>query len=181
MHILFDIFALWSISFFAMIFVVGLIVAALAEHEHGGFATIVMAVFLVGLDKLSHVPVWLSMKAHPFAWIVAVLAYLCIGVGWSLLKWGIFCYREKVTALNAYNKWKNSGDSYRLNNRPQARDHKDKIVTWMTYWPLSAVWTFFDDVIGELFNAAFERCEAAFDKISEKAFSKVPKPTVDTK
>lgn len=169
MHFLFDIFALWSLGFYILLAVFCLIEAALAEHEQGGFATLLMIAFLIGLDKLSHVPVFQTIRQHWLSATGLIVLYLLVGVAWSLGKWTMYCYKRKTDYKDA------PGDYERrmLSGRPLPRDHKSRIMAWMGYWPYSMGWTFCDDVIGQFFNWAFERCEAKFDKISEKMFKDI--------
>lgn len=174
MHFLFDIFALWTLGFYILLVIFCLIEAALVEHEHEGFATLLMIAFLVGLEKLSHVPVVQTIKQHWLTAIGLIACYLLIGVGWSLVRWYMFCYKQKTELLDPHNEWNKKN----LSSRPLPREHKSRIMGWMSYWPFSMVWTFFDDVIAEFFNWAFEQCENRFDKISEKIFSGV-KPVKD--
>lgn len=53
---------------------------------------------------------------------------------------------------------------------PQAGENKGRIMLWMTYWPVSAVWTLVDDPVRRLFLAIWEWLSGTFQRISDRAF-----------
>lgn len=56
---------------------------------------------------------------------------------------------------------------------PKARDHKGRIMIWMTYWPWSFVWTMIDDPIKKIFKAIYRSLQATFQKMSDRVFAGV--------
>lgn len=167
---LLSLFVLWSLPFWCLLFVVSLVIALLVEHEHGTPATIVAIAFLVGLEKLAHVPLWTTILHNKLATLGIFAAYLAAGVVWSLVKWSVFCAKQRRKAINS--QYENDSNK----NRPLPKNHKDRIVAWMSYWPFSATYTFFDDVVGRIYEIAFEYFEKRFDQISTKIFADVEPP-----
>jgi hypothetical protein len=53
---------------------------------------------------------------------------------------------------------------------PKARDHKAKILTWMTYWPWSMVWTLINDPVKRLFKYIYRSIQELLQSISNRAF-----------
>lgn len=166
MHILFELFALGTLTFYATMLALLFIIAALTEHNRGGWATIIAIGTIFGLNYLSHVPIFTAIRQHPLIAIGIVIGYLIVGVIWSMAKWAIYCLDQRTIALDPRVRHDVAP--------PVPRNNKDRIVTWMSYWPLNMVWTFFDDVVAKAFSMAFERFEGSYEKISQRMFKNVP-------
>lgn len=53
---------------------------------------------------------------------------------------------------------------------PKAGDHKGRIMTWMCYWPWSAVWTLINDPVKRLFKQIYLQIQGLLQAISNSAF-----------
>jgi hypothetical protein len=89
--------------------------------------------------------------------------YFIIGLGWSFGKWYFFLLKEK----DQY-KYRVSGTKI-----PNASDNKNRIMTWMCYWPFSGLWTLIDEPIKKGFNHIFNKFKSRYDKMAESMFSDV--------
>ena len=54
--------------------------------------------------------------------------------------------------------------------KPLARRYKGQIITWMTYWPWSALWTLINDPIRRFFRWVYEQLSGVLQAISDRAF-----------
>ena len=63
--------------------------------------------------------------------------------------------------------------------RPKWREKKQKLSTWVIWWPLSMFWSFFDDFIKRSINAMLEWFGGIFDAISRKAFRRFEEDEVE--
>jgi len=56
---------------------------------------------------------------------------------------------------------------------PTASDNKAIIVSWITHWPISAIWTVINDPIKKVINYIFEQIKGLFQKMSNRIFRNV--------
>lgn len=56
---------------------------------------------------------------------------------------------------------------------PQARAHKARITTWMTFWPTSFVWTMINDPVRAICAHIYVTIQQWLQNISNRAFSRV--------
>lgn len=55
---------------------------------------------------------------------------------------------------------------------PLASQHKEKIVTWILWWPTSAFWTILNDPLLRLANWMYARFQGMYTRIANKVFAK---------
>lgn len=152
----------WLLSVIAFIF----IITSLEHRRYGGTgATWVMLLFfgvlyLWGGNTLSSIGEYLSQ--NPIRSLLYGLGYITTGIVWSFVKWYYFLlnYKEKVD--RSYANWRNY--------IPKASDNKGKIIAWMTYWPMSGVWTIINDPIRRIYDRIYKRIGRVYDKISDRIF-----------
>jgi hypothetical protein len=56
---------------------------------------------------------------------------------------------------------------------PTVHGSKGRIVTWMAYWPWSAIWTFVNDPVRRFFNWAYGRVSGILQRISDRVFKDI--------
>ncbi len=56
---------------------------------------------------------------------------------------------------------------------PMASDNKALIVSWISHWPISAIWTIITDPIKKLINFFFEQVKFIFQSMSNRIFKNV--------
>jgi len=54
--------------------------------------------------------------------------------------------------------------------KPSASRCKSQIITWMTYWPWSALWTLINDPVRRFFCWVYEQLSGTLQAISDRAF-----------
>jgi hypothetical protein len=58
---------------------------------------------------------------------------------------------------------------------PQAKNEKARITRWMSFWPMSALWTLINDPIRRAFEEIYHLISKALQEISDAAFADVVK------
>lgn len=53
---------------------------------------------------------------------------------------------------------------------PSAREHKSRIMSWMAYWPWSALWSLLDDFLRKLYERIYRVIVGTLQRIAEFAF-----------
>lgn len=53
---------------------------------------------------------------------------------------------------------------------PKARNHKARILLWMTYWPWSMVWTLICDVVKKIFKHIYQALQRWYQRIANHVF-----------
>lgn len=53
---------------------------------------------------------------------------------------------------------------------PAASQNKSKIISWISHWPISMLWTLLNDPIKKLLNYIFECIKNVFQKMSNRIF-----------
>lgn len=71
----------------------------------------------------------------------------------------------------AYYEENNHYRESRRFSKPQASEHKGKIIAWMCFWPFSLLGTFINDPIRRLFNFLFNSFKRLYQKLSDKMFA----------
>lgn len=51
---------------------------------------------------------------------------------------------------------------------PKVRDHKADVMTWMTFWPWSLLWTLLNDPVRRFFQHVYWQISAALQSISDR-------------
>lgn len=54
-----------------------------------------------------------------------------------------------------------------------ASDHKERITTWMAFWPFSALGTLLDDLLFRVWEALYGFCSGLFQRVSDAVFADV--------
>ncbi len=55
---------------------------------------------------------------------------------------------------------------------PSAMTHKERIVTWILWWPTSAFWTILNDPLVRLANWMYSKFQGLYRRIADRAFAK---------
>lgn len=104
---------------------------------------------------------WVALLSVPY--VIAALA-------WGVAKWYLMIKARFVdvkSKLDDGRKLTEEEIGRELDRaRPRARDHKDEIIGWMLYWPLSLVGTILTQTFEVLYNAVATR----LDEISKRMF-----------
>jgi hypothetical protein len=123
------------------------------------------------------------IAANPWLIIAGVVGYIALGVAWSFPKWWFFVRNVRTDYLAAKERWfkPESSDLEIFNSKnrsywggqsipPRASENKNRILTWMSLWPLSFIWTMIDEPITKAFRFLFEQFKGLYQMISDSAF-----------
>jgi len=120
--------------------------------------------------------------------------HVVVGVIWAVVKWWLYLKDILRRFLHFKVLWlKNNGvkgdeipDDKRKDWKsaipyefgdlpPKARQHSERIVAWMMWWPWSFFWTLLDDFIVRVYKELFDLFRKMFQRISDSVFSSVAK------
>jgi hypothetical protein len=189
-----EFFALGTIGFYALLFVVALIVTILEENEKGIWATITVLGTIGVLQWGIHIHILQGIIKSP-GWDLAYCAgYLVIGIVWSYIKWISLVARALDRFKETKNDWMESNKItipmgepdllafhkhlegiYGLGGvdhiAPQAKEFKGAITRWMMYWPFSMISFVLSDFIVKIYKTVFTYLANSFQAISNRAFA----------
>jgi hypothetical protein len=105
--------------------------------------------------------------------VVCALAYVVIGIIWSVWKWYGFVrksyyslkQRWDTTAHKTYNTF----TDYIKDKRPSASENKQLIVGWMAFWPFSILWWVLTWP-RKLFIELFDYLRNLYDRITDQVW-----------
>lgn len=94
-------------------------------------------------------------------------------VGLILEKWRTHV-KEYESDIHGYGASAVSYQKYRRSIvKPLVSDHKARILTWMSYWPWSCLWTLLNDPIRKLFKHIYYRIKGTLQKMSDRVFRSI--------
>jgi hypothetical protein len=155
-----------------LICILAIILIALAEAGALGWATgVALAIggLLIYTGFIAGPAIWLFIKANPLIVVSLLVVYILAGTVWSVIKWWFFVRKNRREQEESKKKHPNSV-TIRI---PQVGDYKSKITTWMTFWPLSLLWTMIDDPIRAIFLHIYHGISNKLQAIANNAFKDV--------
>lgn len=105
--------------------------------------------------------------------IMAVLAYLAVGVIWSFWKWYSYVVNKLDTLKVVWSSNKPSTGTfaeYIKGKQPYAVYNKSRITGWMALWPFSLTWWVMTWP-RRFFTWAYKRLSTVFDRMSDKIWN----------
>lgn len=198
---MFTIFAVGSVLFWILMACISLLMLVTVEYEKPGWATLSLIVTFVLLAFLGNFNILNQAMAHPVLTVLFVLGYFALGTLWSVVKWWFYVHNraEKLKEIQAdYFAIKGYNPNYKMSSeekqkflsghpngwfrgyealdfatRPLARENKSRILTWMIYFPWSAIWTLINDPVKKLFKMIFLKIQSIFEGISKHAYKDI--------
>lgn len=163
---------------FALVAIFGTIIyflesALYSEHDDGGGfkSTVTIIGFLVlyyfcgsSEDILS---IFNYIKSNTVGLLAWIGVYAALGLVWSFVKWYFFLLNKKDKQLEQLQKdvkYYNRFTESKL-ELPTAGENKMRIISWMTYWPFSIVWTLINEPVKRFFNFIYTRFTSIYDKV----------------
>lgn len=149
------------------------------EDSGGGWqSTIVVAGFLIAywfLDGSDNIRNAFSYVINNVVTVILyVLGYIAIGGIWSIVRWYFFLSFKSNKALDKINTMDSYSNSYsKAFTIPTASENKYRIMTWMVYWPFSAVWTLINQPVRNTFRFVYIKLEGVYNSISNRMFADV--------
>ncbi len=137
-------------------------------HEYWAGFVILLTLILLAIfgnwEFFKTILIWI--QHNPFVFIGYLILYAIIGIIWSFFKWYGYLRKKR----DYFRKW--SGDKHKI---PQFQDHISRIVSWMMYWPFSALWTLSYSLFRDVFNYLAEQLRGAYESIIKNMFKEFEK------
>jgi hypothetical protein len=174
--------AVFELSLFWIVVIEAVILFLLVVNEMETAATISLFLFGGAVHFLTNINVITFFKTNWATLLQLAGIYVGVGLGWGVAKWYFFVrdIREQYVAYKAELVAKQTKDlKYCLDNRfghdipPRASRHKGEIVSWISYWPISVVWTLLDDFLKKLFHRVYDLFAGVFQRISNAQFKDI--------
>ena len=150
-----------------------LLLFPLVEFERTGFAALTVLVGLALLHVFGGYDVIGTILNNPIEILLGITAYTLVGIGYSILRWSWFCSawrRDYDAAEPGFSK------SMLWNKIPTAANSKNRIISWMMFWPWSAFWWFLSDFITELFEKIYRSFSGVYERIATRHLKGVEPP-----
>lgn len=194
---MFELFAVGTLLFWVLVFVVCVIITALVENEKGAWATVTAIATAILLNWAWKVPIIQSINEHKLAAVLWLLGYYALGVVWGFIKWTLFVHKM----VGVYNEFKanflkenkateltpelaaklkdkiDGGYGYSSSGIkvaiPTASENKGRIIRWMTYWPFSIIGTLLNDVVRRLWHHIYQVLSTTYDRVAIRLWRNV--------
>ncbi len=154
--------ALGTFWFWTLLIISSIIIIACLENDSGTGATITMSFFIIlffffgGGDEIRGI--FDFIKMYPQRTIGIVFLYFLAGTVYSFIKWYFYLLDAKERGVNKHS------------STVMASENKGRIISWMSYWPLSLVWTFLDQPVKRLFTWIYNRTSKVYERIHAHVF-----------
>lgn len=151
----------WLLSVIAVILIVA--TTEVEDSNSWGYVILIGTLCLMYFfgNKQSFNETFSYIAQNPGVIILTTLAYLALGVVWSLVKWYAWL-KARVAKAKANN-------SMYYASQYQVSENKERIVNWMMYWPFSAFWTLIDEPVKKTFKALFSALEKTYQRMADRA------------
>ena len=163
------------------------ILIAVENDDRWGWATTTVIAFFLLLFFLGSKP-WMIetfnyIAQHPGVIVAIVIGYLGMGILWSFFKWFVLLrgIKREVDTENA-SRLKNKFTSFVSYSSyvPRGANRRNKITTWMIYWPFSALWVVINDPFRRTFQYIYDSLAGVYSRI-EARILREPESTEITK
>jgi hypothetical protein len=151
-----------------------LILFPLVALERTGFAILTVVVGAVLLQFVGGIDVWGALVDRPLSILMWVAVYVLVGLGYSFLRWDRYAAkwrREYEAASSTYEK------DIMWGNQPAAVKNKNRITSWMMFWPWSAFWWFFSDFIVEAYEWLYTHFSTVYTWIAQRHLKGLEPPS----
>ena len=196
---MFELFVVGTFWFWALVAVEIVLLFMFVEYENGVGATISVLIFGAALQWFGDVDIIGYILSNPLRLLAVVASYFLLGAIWGTAKWWIHVrdrleeyeelrdeylrskglppgtnvpaqfrreWKEKLERNRSYR------DSRTLADVPRARDNKARIMRWMSFWPVSLLWSFLDDFVKRVFRSIYYRIANMLQRIADNIFAK---------
>jgi len=167
------------------------------------FTSISLVISLLLLQYVAGIDVLSWLVNHGSSLLIYLCSHFTMGTLWSVFKWYWFVqnsleeYRQRKTRfLMEFNpdsartgimppelktKWEKEitakyyGNTIKLEYPPNIKDHKNKVATWIFYWPISMTCSLLGDFTSWLANKIVSFIKRVYNFISDLVFSELKK------
>ena len=96
------------------------------------------------------------------------ISYIIIGLIWSFVKWYFYLLNTKEKIQKSL-----KNNDFSIPKIPEVKNNKGRIISWITYWPFSSLWTIINDPIKRAINFMYSKFEKLYQKMSDNMFSDI--------
>jgi hypothetical protein len=156
-----------------VLFAMSVIIIAANEANNNVWATVsavLGAIVVIAITKSNPLP-WL--QSHVLVLLLGLVTYFALGVVWGFFKWYLHNISVRDRVLDGSLKLKTQGTWNGVTIPLKPKEHKSRIIGWMTYWPWSATWFILNDPIRRAWNAIYNRIVAKLEAVSNHVFKTV--------
>lgn len=197
-----ELFVAGTFWFWALVVIEIVLLFLFVEWENGVGATVSLLVFGAALQFFGDTDILGYVMSNPVQLLIIAAAYFAIGAVWSIIKWYIFCkdrleeynelkseflrskgLPEKVSdpiPVEYRTEWKKKLEDRRnyrsdrlLSEAPLVRHHKAQVLRWMSFWPISVIWSLINDFVKRVCKSIYLRIAKFLQRVSDNIFSGV--------
>jgi hypothetical protein len=194
-----ELFVIGTFWFWALIIAEIILLFVFIENENGIGATVSLIIFGCLLQFCGNVDLIGFVMSNPLSILAVVGAYFALGAFWGAVKWWIFCRDRKeeyddakaeflaakghpgakVVPVELRAEWKEllEGRAYSrgrtLADTPRVRDNKARVMRWMTFWPVSLIWSLINDFVKRVFRTIYQKIAGILQQIADNVFGSV--------
>ena len=175
---MFELFASLTVLFWVGVLTIPVFIF-LSESEAGYLGLAVAAAVLISLQIWTDVKFFSALMEAPWKALGIAVIYLIGGILWGVAKWYFFASEAAsfYRGLPDNEKRRHGSHHPRYRSLPlTVSEHKQRIVTWMTLWPWSALWTLLSDPLVKFYNFVYDRIAKSLQAISDRLFADIPPP-----
>jgi len=136
-------------------------------------------VFIAGSWFLFHTNVFAWAGDHPLPSVALFATYVLAGMGWSLFKWRrrLLSPQVQLDMQNAKDEYEKRGDEMREQSYRQTiyfpsaakpAENVDRIISWIMWWPMSAVVFIFNDLLHDFFHWVYELMSGLYEGLTKR-------------
>ncbi len=155
-----ELFIVGTFWFWALLALGFVVVLASVVNECPVAAFLFTASVLCLLTFCGDSQIFQSVFNNPWKVAAGVLAYAFLGFPWACFKWWL--------RLLDLRKRRDQGNDWI--EKPVLSKNKNRIVTWMMYWPFSLLWTVTSDFIVEFWERVWDYTSGIFSKITDSVW-----------
>ena len=191
---MFELFVIGSFWFWALVIAELALLVLFVENESGLWATVSLILFAVLLQFFGNADLIGFITASPLTVVSILGAYFLLGAIWGVVKWWIFChdrleeYEElkaeflqergvtdtKVVPPELRDAWRQkiTYRDHRLGQPPRVREHKSRVLRWMSFWCIDLIWSICHDFVKRVFRTIYRRIAEFLQRIADNMFAR---------
>ncbi|TSC89160.1 MAG: hypothetical protein G01um10143_541 [Parcubacteria group bacterium Gr01-1014_3] len=191
--------AVGAIGFWILVALEFICLITCMAKDKGTWATVSLIATCAILNWVSGMPLLHWVAGHFWLALAYAGGYFVAGTVWSVVKWYSYVtdQRERydemkdaffknynlnaITADNrtAWKRWLDDGHESgkgcgrtrcKCVGQPLARNHKDDVIRWMSYWPFSLLWTVLFNWVVKVCHKIYQHIQASLQRISDYKF-----------
>ena len=175
--------SIWLLVFL-IIWIGSLIITS--ENDSAILSYCIIIVGLAISEFLFHIPIWATMLTNPLIILITLIIYLAIGIIYAA-KWELpsFLKKYKNEIIKDYDRYKAATQVSVFQSVPQIEvteedflkstfnrfklsENKDRIVAWITLWPLKILWDLSHKPFIWAWNKIYYLTSTMFNEINNK-------------